>query len=96
MCREMAQRYLAHKKLPSPRTLPWGYTCGGPTGGGAVSYERGTPVQDLWEESMTECRYAQILGLKVTCGSHEGRCKATWKGGFKLSRRKAGLLNSFR
>ena len=38
--------YLAHKKLPPPRTLQWAYTLG-PTvvlGGGQVSYGRGTPV----------------------------------------------------
>jgi len=40
------QGYLAHKKHPPPRTLQWDYTYGpiAVLGGGAVSYERGTPV----------------------------------------------------
>ena len=41
------QGYLAHKKHPLPRTLQWDYTLGPLVvlGGGALSYERGTPVQ---------------------------------------------------
>ena len=40
------QGFLAHKKLPPPRTLQYGYAYGPMVvlGGGAVSYERGTPV----------------------------------------------------
>ena len=39
------QGYLAHKKLPSPRTLQWDYAKGPTVAlGEAISYERGTPV----------------------------------------------------
>ena len=42
----VVQGYLAHKKHPPPRTPHKDYlgSYGGPGGGGAVSYERGTPV----------------------------------------------------
>jgi hypothetical protein len=40
------QEYLAHKKQPPPSTLQWDYAQDPLVvlGGGAVSYERGTPV----------------------------------------------------
>ena len=44
---EGLQGYLAHKKLPTPRTLQWDHAYGHMVtlgGGGAVSDERGTPV----------------------------------------------------
>jgi len=44
---EALQGYLAHKKTPPPRTLQEPYAWGPMVvlGGGAVSYERGTPVR---------------------------------------------------
>jgi hypothetical protein len=43
------QGYLAHKQHPPPRTLQQDYlgSYGGPKGGGAVSYERVTPVASV-------------------------------------------------
>ena len=46
---QIVQGYLAHKNQRPPRTLHWDYAWG-PTvvlGGGAVSYERGTPVSSM-------------------------------------------------
>ena len=50
------QGYLAHKKERPPRTLQQDYVWG-PTvvqGGGAVSYERGTPVEDPYGLLLSE------------------------------------------
>jgi len=48
-------------------------------GGGAVSYERGTPVGGATGQ--------------LADGVQEGRCKATWKREFKLPWRVAGPPN---
>ena len=54
------QGYLAHKKQRPPRTLQKDYAWGPMVtlGGGAVSYGRGTPVQDSQD---------QILVLTLWC-----------------------------
>ena len=46
------QGYLAHKKQRPPSTLQYDYTQGPMVvlGGGAVSYERGTPAREEKEE----------------------------------------------
>ena len=47
MAASRVQGYLAHKNLPPPRTLRQAYAYGPMVvlgGGGAFSYERGTPV----------------------------------------------------
>ena len=63
-------------------------------GGSAVSYERGTPAVSLFAGTgVCPPRDSTWLGLIAGTGFDlEGEYEATWKRGFKLSWRKAGLL----
>ena len=60
---------------------------GGPRGG-AVSYERGTPVQSANSTLQQKRAWSHQIGEPL-----KGRCKATWKREFKLPWREAGPPN---
>jgi hypothetical protein len=66
--RSPLQGYLAHKKLLPPRILQWAYVWGLAVvlGGGAFSYERGTPVQVSFPGSGALSSSLLLLSLELS------------------------------